>query len=148
MSGVLGTAAEAAATALAVAVADAHASATAAAHWIGSDEDDPQSCRYADLSLKEEDLIKTGQHVLVTYTMKPQAGHDYLATAAHFAAEASAGASANECALGASTEAGDTRVYYIDPEHEVMKIAYPTAICARNLSDDRARTCSISAALL
>eukprot|EP00403_Amphidinium_massartii_P021897 CAMPEP_0178401668 /NCGR_PEP_ID=MMETSP0689_2-20121128/16423_1 /TAXON_ID=160604 /ORGANISM="Amphidinium massartii, Strain CS-259" /LENGTH=144 /DNA_ID=CAMNT_0020022501 /DNA_START=3 /DNA_END=433 /DNA_ORIENTATION=+ len=48
-----------------------------------------QSSRYADLSLTEEQLIQQGQHVLVAYIMKPKAGYDYLATAAHFAAESS-----------------------------------------------------------
>ena len=33
-----------------------------------------QSARYADLSLKEEDLIKGGKHILVAYKMKPKAG--------------------------------------------------------------------------
>ena len=32
-----------------------------------------QSNRYADLSLKEEDLIKGGKHILVAYKMKPKA---------------------------------------------------------------------------
>ena len=50
-----------------------------------------QSDRYADLSLSEEDLIADGQHVLVAYIMKPKAGYEYLATAAHFAAESSTG---------------------------------------------------------
>ncbi|CAK0822733.1 unnamed protein product [Prorocentrum cordatum] len=56
-----------------------------------------QSSRYADLSLTEEDLIKNGQHVLVAYIMKPKAGYDYLATAAHFAAESSTGTNVNVC---------------------------------------------------
>ena len=33
-----------------------------------------QSNRYADLSLKEEDLIAGGRHILVAYKMKPKAG--------------------------------------------------------------------------
>ena len=45
-----------------------------------------QSARYADLSLKEEDLIKGGKHILVAYKMKPKAGTGYLEAAAHFAA--------------------------------------------------------------
>ena len=44
-----------------------------------------QSSRYADLTLDEDELIKNGKHVLVAYIMKPKAGYDYLATAAHFA---------------------------------------------------------------
>ncbi|MCE5361531.1 MAG: ribulose 1,5-bisphosphate carboxylase, partial [Acidithiobacillus sp.] len=50
-----------------------------------------QSARYADLSLREEELIKNGQHILVAYKMKPKAGHAYLEAAAHFAAESSTG---------------------------------------------------------
>ena len=46
-----------------------------------------QSSRYVDLDLSEEDLIKSGVYILVTYTMRPKAGYDYLATAARFAAE-------------------------------------------------------------
>jgi len=56
-----------------------------------------QSSRYADLSLTEEDLLKNGKHVLVAYIMKPKAGYDYLATAAHFAAESSTGTNVNVC---------------------------------------------------
>ena len=58
-----------------------------------------QSSRYADLSLDEEKLIKNGKHVLVAYIMKPKAGYDYLATAAHFAAESSTGTNVNVCIL-------------------------------------------------
>ncbi|CAE7251633.1 rbcL [Symbiodinium microadriaticum] len=47
---------------------------------------DPSS-RYADLSLDEATLIKNDKHVLISYIMKPKALYDYLATAAHFAAE-------------------------------------------------------------
>ena len=50
-----------------------------------------QSSRYADFSLTEEGLLEGGKHVLVAYVMKPKAGSDYLATAAHFAAESSTG---------------------------------------------------------
>ncbi|MDA8361955.1 MAG: ribulose 1,5-bisphosphate carboxylase, partial [Gammaproteobacteria bacterium] len=50
-----------------------------------------QSKRYADLSLKETDLIAGGAHILCAYNMKPKAGHGYLEAAAHFAAESSTG---------------------------------------------------------
>ena len=33
-----------------------------------------QSSRYADLSLREDQLIRDGRHILVAYTMKPKAG--------------------------------------------------------------------------
>ena len=50
-----------------------------------------QSNRYADLSLKEADLIAGGKHILVAYKMKPKAGYGYLEAAAHLAAESSTG---------------------------------------------------------
>jgi len=50
-----------------------------------------QSNRYADLSLKEEDLIAAGKHILVAYKMAPKTGLGYLEAAAHFAAESSTG---------------------------------------------------------
>ena len=50
-----------------------------------------QSARYADLSLRQEDLIAGGRHILVAYKMKPKAGTGYLEGAAHFAAESSTG---------------------------------------------------------
>ena len=37
-----------------------------------------QSNRYADLSLKEADLIAGGRHILCAYKMKPKAGTGYL----------------------------------------------------------------------
>ncbi|CAK0824873.1 unnamed protein product [Prorocentrum cordatum] len=102
-----------------------------------------QSSRYADLSLSEEDLIKNGQHVLVAYIMKPKAGYDYLATAAHFAAESSTGTNVNVCTTDDFTKTVDALVYYIDPENEEMKIAYPTALFDRNITDGRAMMCSV-----
>ena len=47
--------------------------------WVGSSETGLGRRglgRRSDLSLLEEDLIKDGQHVLVTYIMKPKAGFD------------------------------------------------------------------------
>merc|ERR1719386_339832 len=102
-----------------------------------------QSSRYADLSLVEEDLIKNGNHVLVAYIMKPKAGYDYLATAAHFAAESSTGTNVNVCTTDDFTKTVDALVYYIDPECEEMKIAYPTALFDRNITDGRAMMCSV-----
>ena len=54
-----------------------------------------QPYRYADLPVSEEQLIASGKHVLVSYIMKPKAGYDYLATAAHYAAESSTGTNVN-----------------------------------------------------
>ena len=50
-----------------------------------------QSSRYADLSLREDQLIRDGRHILVAYKMKPKAGVGYLEAAAHFPAESSTG---------------------------------------------------------
>jgi len=101
-----------------------------------------QSSRYADLSLVEEDLIRNGKHVLVAYIMKPKAGYDYLATAAHFAAESSTGTNVNVCTTDDFTKSVDALVYYIDPEAEEMKIAYPNLLFDRNITDGRAMMCS------
>merc|ERR1712232_1136963 len=102
-----------------------------------------QSSRYADLSLLEEDLLKRGKHVLVAYIMKPKAGYDYLATAAHFAAESSTGTNVNVCTTDDFTKNTDALVYYIDPENEEMKIAYPVLLFDRNITDGRAMMCSV-----
>ena len=59
-----------------------------------------QSNRYADLSLKEEDLINNGNHILVAYKMKPKAGYGYLEAAAHFAAESSTGTNVEVSKIG------------------------------------------------
>eukprot|EP00933_Yihiella_yeosuensis_P031617 TRINITY_DN251_c0_g1_i12.p1 TRINITY_DN251_c0_g1~~TRINITY_DN251_c0_g1_i12.p1 ORF type:complete len:793 (-),score=239.88 TRINITY_DN251_c0_g1_i12:372-2675(-) len=102
-----------------------------------------QSSRYADLSLDEDTLIRNGKHVLVAYIMKPKAGYDYLATAAHFAAESSTGTNVNVCTTDDFTKSVDALVYYIDPDNEEMKIAYPTLLFDRNITDGRAMMCSI-----
>merc|ERR1719460_841510 len=102
-----------------------------------------QSSRYADLSLSEEELIAKGNHVLVAYIMKPKPGYDYLATAAHFAAESSTGTNVNVCTTDDFTKSVDALVYYIDPDNEEMKIAYPTMLFDLNITDGRAMMCSI-----
>ena len=101
-----------------------------------------QSSRYADLSLDEDTLIRNGKHVLVAYIMKPKAGYDYLATAAHFAAESSTGTNVNVCTTDDFTKSVDALVYYIDPDNEEMKIAYPTLLFDRNIIDGRGMMCS------
>merc|ERR1712159_288473 len=102
-----------------------------------------QSSRYAALELSEEELIRMGKHVLVAYIMKPKPGYDYLATAAHFAAESSTGTNVNVCTTDDFTKSVDALVYYIDPEEEEMKIAYPNALFDRNITDGRAMMCSV-----
>src|SRR4030065_2579074 len=84
-----------------------------------------QSARYADLSLKEEDLIKGGKHTLGAYKMKPKAGTGYLEAAAHFAAESSTGTNVEVSTTDDFTKGVDALVYYIDEATEDMRIAYP-----------------------
>lgn len=85
-----------------------------------------QSNRYADLTLREEDLIAGGRHVLCAYIMKPKAGFgNYLETAAHFAAESSTGTNVRVSTTDDFTRGIDALVYEIDEEKEIMKIAYP-----------------------
>ena len=85
---------------------------------------------------------RNGKHVLVAYIMKPKAGYDYLATAAHFAAESSTGTNVNVCTTDDFTKSVDALVYYIDPDNEEMKIAYPNLLFDRNITDGRAMMCS------
>ena len=73
-----------------------------------------QSSRYADLSLKEEELMSAGQHILVAYKMKPKAGHGYLEAAAHFAAESSTGTNVEVSTTDDFTKGVDALVYHID----------------------------------
>ncbi len=80
-----------------------------------------QSNRYANLALKEADLIAGGRHVLVAYIMRPKAGHGYLETAAHFAAESSTGTNVEVSTTDDFTRGVDALVYEIDPERELMK---------------------------
>ncbi len=102
-----------------------------------------QSDRYADLSLKEEDLIAAGRHVLVAYIMKPKAGFGgYLETAAHFAAESSTGTNVEVSTTDDFTRGVDALVYEIDEAKEVMKIAYPVDLFDRNVIDGRAMLAS------
>lgn len=101
-----------------------------------------QSNRYARLDLKEADLIAGGRHVLVAYIMKPKVGHGYLETAAHFAAESSTGTNVDVSTTDDFTRGVDALVYDIDPEQELMKIAYPVDLFDRNITDGRAMICS------
>ena len=96
-----------------------------------------QSSRYSDLSLKEEDLIEGGKHILVAYKMKPKAGHGYLEAAAHFAAESSTGTNVEVCTTDDFTKGVDALVYHIDEANEDMRIAYPLELFDRNVTDGR-----------
>ena len=96
-----------------------------------------QSGRYADLSLKEEDLIAGGGHILVAYKMKPKAGYGYLEAAAHLAAESSTGTNVEVCTTDDFTKGVDALVYHIDEATEDMRIAYPIDLFDRNITDGR-----------
>ena len=96
-----------------------------------------QSNRYADLSLNEDELIAGGKHILVAYKMKPAEGYDYLATAAHFAAESSTGTNVEVSTTDDFTKGVDALVYHIDEETEDMRIAYPMELFDRNMTDGR-----------
>lgn len=96
-----------------------------------------QSARYADLSLKEEDLIASGKYILCAYKMKPKAGTGYLEGAAHFAAESSTGTNVEVSTTDEFTKGVDALVYYIDEATEDMRIAYPLELFDRNVTDGR-----------
>ena len=98
-----------------------------------------QADRYADLSLKEGELISGENHVLCAYKMKPRKGFfDYIGTAAHFAAESSTGTNVDVVTTDDFTRSVDAIVYEIDEEKELMKIAFPVALFDRNMIDGRA----------
>jgi len=101
-----------------------------------------QSNRYANLDLKEDDLIAGGKHVLAAYIMKPKTGHAYLETAAHFAAESSTGTNVEVSTTDEFTKGVDALVYEIDEAKELMKIAYPVELFDRNITDGRTMLCS------
>ncbi|TCS64277.1 ribulose-bisphosphate carboxylase [Varunaivibrio sulfuroxidans] len=97
-----------------------------------------QSARYADLSLKEDDLLKEGKHVLVAYEMMPKSGYGYLEAAAHFSAESSTGTNVEVSTTDDFTKGVDALVYEIDEAKHIMKIAYPVELFDRNITDGRA----------
>lgn len=96
-----------------------------------------QSSRYANLSLKEADLIKNGGYVLVAYKMKPKSGMGYLEVAAHFAAESSTGTNVEVSTTDDFTRGVDALVYMIDEKNDEMRIAYPLDLFDRNMIDGR-----------
>ncbi len=96
-----------------------------------------QSNRYADLSLKEEDLIASGKYILCAYKMAPAEGYGYLEVAAHFAAESSTGTNVEVSTTDDFTKGVDALVYHIDEATEDMRIAYPLELFDRNVTDGR-----------
>jgi len=97
-----------------------------------------QSARYSNLDLKEADLIKNGNHILVAYTMTPAAGVGYLEAAAHIAAESSTGTNVEVSTTDDFTKGVDALVYEIDEAKGIMKVAYPNELFDRNVTDGRA----------
>ncbi|MEQ1534068.1 MAG: ribulose-bisphosphate carboxylase [Sideroxydans sp.] len=97
-----------------------------------------QSNRYADLSLKEEDLVKGDKHILVAYHMQPATGYGYLEVAAHIAAESSTGTNVEVSTTDDFTKGVDALVYFIDEAKGIMKVAYPNELFDRNVTDGRA----------
>jgi len=102
-----------------------------------------QSNRYADLTLREADLIAGGRHVLCAYILKPKAGYGYLETAAHFAAESSTGTNVAVSTTDDFTRSLDALVYDIDEARQLTKIAYPIELFDRNITDGRAMIASV-----
>ena len=99
-----------------------------------------QSNRYADLSLKEEDLIAGGKHLLTAYKMKPAPGYGFLEVAAHVAAESSTGTNVEVSTTDDFTRGVDALVYEVDETafedgFGLMKIAYPIELFDINITD-------------
>jgi ribulose-bisphosphate carboxylase large chain len=69
--------------------------------------------------------------------MKPKAGYDYLASAAHFAAESSTGTNVEVGTADDLTRGVDALVYQIDPANELMKSAYPVELFESNITDGK-----------
>lgn len=97
-----------------------------------------QSNRYSDLSLNEDELIKGQNHILVAYTMHPNAGHGYLEVASHIAAESSTGTNVEVSTTDDFTKGVDALVYDIDEANSIMKVAYPIELFDRNVKDGKA----------
>jgi len=103
-----------------------------------------QTSRYTDSSLKEEELIAAGEHVLSAYRIKPKPGFlDFIGTAAHFCAESSTGTNVQVVTTDDFTRHIDAVCYWIDEEQELMKIAYPVGLFDRNITDGRAMVVSM-----
>ncbi len=96
-----------------------------------------QSSRYADLGLREADLMAAGAHILCAYKMKPKGSQNYLSAAAHFAAESSTGTNVEVSTTDDFTRGVDALVYFVDEASEEMRIAYPLELFDRNMTDGR-----------
>ncbi len=80
--------------------------------------------------------------MLCAYIMKPKPGEDYVAAAAHFAAESSTGTNVEVSTTDDFTRGVDAIVYEADEAKEIMKIAYPVELFDRNIIDGRAMVAS------
>ncbi|MDX8412761.1 MAG: RuBisCO large subunit C-terminal-like domain-containing protein, partial [Mariprofundales bacterium] len=104
-----------------------------------------QSNRYADLSLKEEDLIAGGKHFLVAYKLIPAEGHGFLEVAAHIAAESSTGTNVEVSTTDDFTRGVDALVYEVDETAfadgnsvtggGLMKVAFPVELFDPSITD-------------
>jgi len=99
-----------------------------------------QSNRYADLSLKEEDLIAGGKHLLTAYKLKTAPGYGFLEVAAHIAAESSTGTNVEVSTTDDFTRGVDCLVYEIDETafedgFGLFKAAYPIELFDINITD-------------
>jgi len=99
-----------------------------------------QSNRYADLSLKEEELIAGGRHLLTAYKLKPAEGYGFLEVAAHIAAESSTGTNVEVSTTDDFTRGVDCMVYEIDETafddgFGLFKAAYPIELFDINITD-------------
>ena len=70
---------------------------------------------------------RSGDYVLVDYFMKTRTGSDYSTAAARFAA-ATAEAMAKHRGTNTDRIVAVGEVYHVDPERQVVKIAYPARI--------------------
>jgi len=96
-----------------------------------------QSSRYAALDIPETELIAGGRHVLAAYAMRPKSG-DYLAAAAHFAAESSTGTNVEVGTTDDFTRGVDALVYAADADAGIIKLAFPLDLFDRNITDGKA----------
>ena len=96
-----------------------------------------QSARYANLDLREDDLIASGRYILCAYKLKPKAGTGFLEAAAHFAAESSTGTNVEVATTDDFTKGVDALVYHVDEASEEVRIAYPLELFDRNIIDGR-----------
>lgn len=96
-----------------------------------------QSARYVDLSLREEDLIAGGRHILCAYKLKPKPGTGFVEASAHFAAESSTGTNVEVSTTDDFTKGLDALVYQVDEATAELRIAYPLDLFDRNILDGR-----------